>query len=372
MKEFKNFKVIDLYPEITRGKRLTKADRTDGKIPLVTAGEEHYGIADYIEKHSILNRPNSLTIDMFGNVFYRDYEYFSDDNIISLANVNFTKYVNLYIAGSLQKISQSYNYSNQFRMKSLEKTEISLPVTSDGSPDYAYMEDYIKGVQRQYIDNLLETNEAERNRLLSIVGLSLGEYERVKGTIELCDAKNYGEFKVGDLFEIENCKAYHKDSLVITENPKGINYVTRTTYNNAIECKVELNETLSVNKGNSIIFGAESARFFYQNDDYITGNKVYKIHADNFNKNLCLYLVSCLNKTIETMGFGYSNGLVPSRANEIIIQLPTTPTGEVDYAYMEDYISKIKLIYIYNRELSINEQIRLLEAIIKSTFVKNT
>ncbi len=68
---WQSFRLGDLF-EMERGTRLTKANRIKGTRPLVTAGYENYGVAEYISNHDQkVFKGNTITIDMFANAFYR-------------------------------------------------------------------------------------------------------------------------------------------------------------------------------------------------------------------------------------------------------------------------------------------------------------
>lgn len=162
------FKVKDLYDNIYRGKRITKNDRVKGDIPLVTAGKEALGISEYIKGHTTQGVSNTITIDMFGNVFYRDYPYYMDDNIIVLHNEDISKENNLYIASTLNCLKEEYSYASQFRMKSLESVKIELPINPEVSeivPDWKTMEDYVNGIKHLYLHKE-ESNHKEKLELL--------------------------------------------------------------------------------------------------------------------------------------------------------------------------------------------------------------
>ena len=63
---FREFKVGDLFDIVGRGTRLTKQNRIAGDVPLVTAGRENQGVAEYIQENKQLFRGPVFTIDMFG------------------------------------------------------------------------------------------------------------------------------------------------------------------------------------------------------------------------------------------------------------------------------------------------------------------
>lgn len=145
------FNLGDLFT-FEKGERLTKPDRIYGVIPLITAGENDNGVSEYISLEDFKDRKkifeNGITVDMFFNVFYHDYTYFSDDNIHTLIPINFelNKYASLFLATILSKLKYKYAYGRQVRLMRLPFEKIKLPVDKEGDPDWQFMEDYIKSL----------------------------------------------------------------------------------------------------------------------------------------------------------------------------------------------------------------------------------
>ncbi len=144
--KWSDFPVCDLF-SFVRGTRITKENRLSGTVPLVTAGFQNQGIAEYIETDVCKNYSNKITIDMFGNAFYRNYEFYCDDNILTLSNkYAMSLYAKLFIVTVINADKYRYSYGKQYRQKDIKKHTIKLPATLDGSPDWAYMEYYIKSL----------------------------------------------------------------------------------------------------------------------------------------------------------------------------------------------------------------------------------
>lgn len=145
------FYLGDLF-NFEKGERLTKPDRIKGNIPLITAGENNNGVSecisfeDFKDKKKIFE--NKITVDMFFNVFYHDYKYFSDDNIHTLIPIKFelNKYNSLFLITILNKLKFKYAYGRQVRLMRLPFEKIKLPIDSSGNPDWKFMEDYIKSL----------------------------------------------------------------------------------------------------------------------------------------------------------------------------------------------------------------------------------
>lgn len=151
--------------------------------------------------------------------------------------------------------------------------------------------------------------------------------------------RKFVEFRVGDLFDVLQTKSIvAKSNLVDGKIP----YVTRTVSNNGYTqfC----GNIDKINKGNCIIIGAETGIAFYQSNDFVAGNKVYRLIKDGLNQYHYFYICSLLNK--QTVNYSYSNARIPEKIKNEIISLPVMPTGEIDFDYMESYIKSIQKLVI--------------------------
>lgn len=151
-----------IFQYYNNGYRLTKPDRIEGNLPLLTAGEYNQGVTQYIgnyEGYDFENQlvekdrktkphinENSITIDMFFNVFYQPYRYASDDNVYSFTNKEIDTETALFITTVLLQQKIKYGYGRQFRKENAAKTQILLPVDNSGSVDYQFMRDYISSL----------------------------------------------------------------------------------------------------------------------------------------------------------------------------------------------------------------------------------
>ena len=157
IKNWKDFKIIDIF-NIKKGERLVKEERILGDMPLITATSENNGVVGYISYDDFKENKkifqNKLTIDMFFNVFYHNYKYFSDDNVHTLIprDLSLNKYVCLFLATTLKELQYKYNFGRQVRLQRLDFDEIKLPVDKKGNPDWKFMENYIKALP--YSSNL--------------------------------------------------------------------------------------------------------------------------------------------------------------------------------------------------------------------------
>ncbi|WP_051349124.1 restriction endonuclease subunit S [Helicobacter pylori] len=151
--------------EIERGARLTKANRIKGTRPLVTAGYENYGVAEYISNHEQkVFKGNTITIDMFANAFYRYGEYSADDNILVLTpKFTMSHRIGLCVTARINAVLKAkFSYGKQYRQKDFNITTISLPTTQDGGMDFNFMHTLINALTKQVIQGVVEYCDVQK------------------------------------------------------------------------------------------------------------------------------------------------------------------------------------------------------------------
>lgn len=317
---WKYFSMKELGFKNYHGRRLTKKDRVDGNIPLLTAGSENQGIAQYIGNESNVYS-DSITVDMFGNVFYHDYDCTGDDNIYFFINDKLGKKEKIFIVSSLTSINeQKYAFKDQFRQDDADNLTVKLPVNKEGKPDWKYM--------RNFIDKEQESVEKLINQFLKI---NLAKATKI-------DIDNWKTFEIGKIFpKIVSPKVYHvKD---VEEYDEGIPYVVRSKYNNGVKYNVRKKDDMIVNPAGVISFGAENATFFYQEQEYVSGRDMYYIDTRDLSKNCALFITSCLQQITEKYTYNY--GLFPNLLKKEKIKLPVDKDGNPDWKYMEAYINNL-------------------------------
>lgn len=78
--KFSEFTYENIFNKIVQGRRLKKDDQISGNIPFVMAGITNTGVINYISNPVASFPKNSITIDIFGNTFYRSYDFGAGDD----------------------------------------------------------------------------------------------------------------------------------------------------------------------------------------------------------------------------------------------------------------------------------------------------
>ena len=160
---------------------------------------------------------------------------------------------------------------------------------------------------------------------------------------------------MGELFEVlTSKKRFDANKVQVFEEGKNP-YVVRTSSNNGQRGFIDEDE-LYLNDGNTISFGQDTATMFYQEKPYFTGDKIKILKAKNkkFNKNNSQFFISTMAKAFSAFSWGSSSFNVSIIENQKLT-LPTQ-NGEIDFAFMENFIAELEA-----------ERIAELEAYLKVT-----
>lgn len=134
------------------------------------SGVTNNGIADYVGNSVRVFPKNSLTVDIFGNVFYRDYEYGMGDDTGAYWNGDdhIDKYAMMFIASTMQRrLHGKFDYGNKLRSsRSLDFT-VSLPAKNDGTPDYEKMSLFMRAVEKTILKDVVDWKDAKLAKLSS-------------------------------------------------------------------------------------------------------------------------------------------------------------------------------------------------------------
>lgn len=155
----------------------------------------------------------------------------------------------------------------------------------------------------------------------------------------------WGEFKLGDLFEIKGNPQLNKDSFTFNENAE-FPYFTRTAFNNGILGYVEYLDDEHKIEGNCLAVGMIAMQFFYMEKDFYAGQFTKRAIPKLFSltQRIATYFISLLNKNQQR----FQNVLVRNFENEFnktIIQLPIK-NGQIDFNFMECFIAELEAEHI--------------------------
>lgn len=151
-REWKDFKLGDNHIfDIKRGDSVYIKNMNEGDIPYISTTRENNGITTYVSKSN--REGNLITLAYDGSIgacFYQSNPFFASEKIVTIDLVQhkLNKYIALFLIPIIQLESQMYAYGGRKWTveQQLKETKIKLPVDDKNSPDFDFMESYIKSL----------------------------------------------------------------------------------------------------------------------------------------------------------------------------------------------------------------------------------
>ena len=158
-REWKEFYFSEIFSKIQRGKRLTKENQKDGKIPYISSSSTNNGVDNFISNNENVRKFGyCLTLANSGSVgstFFQNYEFVASDHVTALIIKNPNKYVYLFLANQIQKIKEKYSFNREINDKRIKREKIILPINNQGNPDWQFMENYIKQLEQEKVQEIV-------------------------------------------------------------------------------------------------------------------------------------------------------------------------------------------------------------------------
>ena len=146
-----------IFNKIEQGRRLKKQDQLPGTIPFVMSGITNNGVVGYISNPVARFPANSVTIDIFGNCFYRKYAFGAGDDTGVYWNdtVLYSEKTMLFFTAAMEKaLRGKFSYGKKLRSSRSNAFTMMLPA-KDGKPDYQAMELLISAIQKLVIKDVV-------------------------------------------------------------------------------------------------------------------------------------------------------------------------------------------------------------------------
>ncbi|WP_302476592.1 restriction endonuclease subunit S [Candidatus Williamhamiltonella defendens] len=139
------YRFKEIFNNIYQGRRLKKDDQIAGSIPFVMAGVKNNGVVNYISNPVAIFPSNSITVDIFGNTFYRNYSfgagddtgvYWNDENSYSQETMKF------FAISMSKSLNGKFDFGKKLRSSQSLNFKMMLPVNSEGV-DFDFMDAFI-------------------------------------------------------------------------------------------------------------------------------------------------------------------------------------------------------------------------------------
>ena len=338
------FKYKEVFNRIEQGRRLKKDDQIDGTIPFVMSGTTNAGVVNYISNPVASFPKNAITIDIFGNTFYRNYAFGAGDDTGVYWNdaTAYSSNAMLFFAVAMQKSMMGrFSYGKKLRSSQSEDFTMHLPVTDDGAIDFDFMESFIAELEAERVAELEAERVADLSAYLTVSGLD--NYEL--SSDEENALKNYQSLK-WDTYNLEKLfgKSTRGKRLKGDDRIAGtLPFVTAGEASEGISAYIS-NEVEVFEKNTTTIDMFGSAK--YRNYKYGADDHVAVVHTEAVPMKAAIFVTSACHKAAHTGKFDYGHNFYAKDADALYISLPVNEAGNPDYGKMAIIISAIHKLVI--------------------------
>lgn len=350
IEDWKPFEIGKLFSLFQTGKANQGLLQDGNECFYVGAKRDDNGVMLYCKRdEDLLQKGNCIIFicngeGSVGFANYIDVDFIGTTDIVAGYNDILNEYIGTFLATIFSKERPKYSFGRKWK-KYLKNTEVLLPIKYNDNrepfidetfryspigyvPDWNFMETYIKSL----LHKPLTTKNPKENV--------------IKFNVDM-----WKEFFVGKLFKCETTEMLVKDDLDDGNTP----FISRSAENNGCSGYVNADHK-SINKGNCLTIGAEGIYSFYQDIDFVAGNKVYTLRNKHLNAFNSIFISTILNK--EYYKFSYGRARILSKLKQEIIRLPVkldensipvidnkkeySDEGYIpDWEFMENYIKSL-------------------------------
>lgn len=161
-REWKGFRVEDLfYFENKPSKGLNHLKQCNDGVNYVGATNRNNGVLAYVEANQkAIYKGNAIAFirngeGSMGYSVYKAEDFVATQDISVGYNENLNRYIGLFIVAVADKVRGKYNFGYKRNQKRLNKETLQLPINSDGLPDWRFMEDFIKQIEKNKISTII-------------------------------------------------------------------------------------------------------------------------------------------------------------------------------------------------------------------------
>lgn len=322
---WKEFRLGDLFSEMYKAEAHVKGELEcydvllDNTIRFVSRTEMNNGCDCYVLNNGLsgIEKANAIAIgDTTATCFYQGEDFVCGDHMVICRADWINLHTALFIISILKQEKYKYSYGRAFKMELISNTMLKLPAAANNTPDWDYMESYIKSLNHKPL--------ATANR---------GGY----GSHTL-GVETWKDFCLGDYFEIKKGKRLTSDEQTEGSTP----YIGAIDSNNGIanyigQDAIHAGNTISLSYNGSVGEAFYQPKPFWATDDV---NVLYFREENGvaFNKYIALFVCAVLRQ--EKYRYSYGRKWVLESMKSTVIKLPEK-SGKPNWSYMEDYMKSL-------------------------------
>ncbi|KRN46201.1 restriction endonuclease subunit S [Weissella viridescens] len=377
MPEFKEFRVGELFGDedfeaIKQAKSqgdIPNDENLNTSVPYIVQSNQNNMFSRRVNKAWLIehNEPpvsgNRIALGVTLPAVSFQPEEFGASQVITIKSPKLNRYTGNYIVTAISKHLVDFSYGNKPGLKIYKNMKITLPVTTEGFPDWQYMSDYVKKIEADYVKKI--------EAYLQTLGYSDVESVRLTETdrevLYRHENAEFADFFINELFEVINTHSILKEDVVFGSGK--VPYVTATEANNAVTAYIEYESNLMEN-GDCILIGGKTLVITYQYNNFFSNDShnlalYWKLNG-NLTKEMNLYFVSALQKSMHQK-YTWGNSISKKKIAGDKVTIPIdVATGRPDTQLMEDYIKVIEKKTVASLVTKFNKRSNAYQEIINS------
>ena len=346
--EWGEFELDDLFDSSNGNFDLQKTHINGKGNYVITAGLTDNGVMGKTDIEAKVFDEKTITIDMFGAIFYRQFKYkmVTHARVFSLKpKFPITEKQGLFIVNSFHFLSKKFGYENMCSWEKIKSRKIQLP-TKNGKIDFEFMESFIVALEVERIEKLnkyLNDNELSKYNLTENEKQALDNFEELK----------WGEFKLVVLFDRIKTKKLPFKVDELSKQMEG-NYtlpcLTSSFKNQGLNYFAPKDGATILKNVISLPSNSDVYRAYFQSNEFTVLSDAYAIRwildDAKLKPNQYLFAVQGINKVTDLPIYSYKNKLGGwNVVKNKYIQLPIK-NNKPDYEIMDTLISAIKKMEI--------------------------
>lgn len=155
---WKEFRLGDLFSEMYKAEAHVKGELECYDVPLdntirfVSRTEMNNGCDCYVLNNGLsgIEKANAIAIgDTTATCFYQGEDFVCGDHMVICRADWINLHTALFIISILKQEKYKYSYGRAFKMELISNTMLKLPAAADNTPDWDYMESYIKSLNHK-------------------------------------------------------------------------------------------------------------------------------------------------------------------------------------------------------------------------------
>ena len=336
-KEWQEFKIGKIFEQLLRGNNKGHSNE-DCQFGVSYNGAKYNdnGVTGFVETNGKFKifKGNAIVFVMTGEgsvglSVYKKEDFVPSSNVFVGYSSVLNRWNGLFLVTAINNGADRYNYGYIRNEKRLFNEKILLPVNSDGLPDWRFMEDFMKQIERDKIAAVLNyyNNSLNNNNLR-------GGVERWTPS-----ENRWAAFTIQDI-----CEIYSGVRLTKQDMQEGkIPFIGASDSNNGITAFIA-NKNASLDKDVlGVNYNGSVVENFYHPYECLFSDDVkrLKIKSKQAGKYAYLFLKTMILKQKSKYQYGYKFNATRMAKQKIL--LPVNADNQPDWMNIERFMQRIEL-----------------------------